>query len=275
MQLTRTTVALLLAVLVALQTGCNNDPEPRGEKIDLKLNLAKGAAYKLFYDMDMDMAVKAQGQAMDMKMQMGFGMAMNVDDVSDKGIHTITTKYDRVKMSMNGMGQNMSYDSQTDKAPPAQFKPLKDLLAIAMTLEMNPKGKVLKISGLEGSAALGEQKAQFEQMMEQAFGMYPEEPIDIRDSWTQQMNVATQPNMPMSVNITYTLYDRQNGKAIVRIDGDIKTGGQVTMEGTMKGEFVVDEATGWTEKGNMTMDISGDMPGGSMTMDAKITITGQ
>lgn len=269
------TVALLLAVLVALQTGCNNDPEPRGEKIDLKLNLAKGAAYKLFYDMDMDMVVKAQGQSMDMDMQMGFGIGMNVDDVSDKGVHTITTKYDRVKMSMKGMGQNMSYDSQTDQNPPEQFKPMKELLALAMTLEMNPKGKVLKVSGLENSPTLSQQKAQFEQMMSQAFGMYPDEPVDIRDSWTQQVDMATQPNMPMSVTLTYSLYDRQNGKAIIKIDGDIKTSGQMTMEGTMTGEFVVDEATGWMEKGNMNMDISGDMPGGSMTMDATITITGQ
>lgn len=277
MKNSRLMVALTLLACVALQTGCGgNDPKPRGEKIQLQLNLAKGASYKLMYDMDMDISASAQGQTMKMDMTMGFGMSMNVDDVTENGIHTITTKYDSVKMNMTGMGQSIKYDSSSDKAPPAGMEALTELLKVAMTIDMDRKGKVLKVSGLDGGGIMGEQKQQFEQMMSQAFGTYPDQPVDIRDSWRQTLNMAAQPQMPMTMDVTYTLYDRQNGKAIIKVDGTLKATGQADLDGTMEGEIIISEKTGWTEKANMTMDISGTVAGGGkMDMQGKITITGQ
>jgi hypothetical protein len=105
------------------------------------------------------------------------------------------------------------------------------------------------------------------QSFDQMMAFLPKEPVDIRDSWSGSMEMANDPNMPMKVDATYTLYDRKDGKAIVKVKG--KMSSTAGLSGTMDGTMTIDEATGWNEGGEMTLHMSGNMQGVDAEVEGK------
>lgn len=250
-----------------------------GEKVDLRLNLKPGDQRKMTADMDFDMDIQSQK----VKMNMAFGMGFKVVDVDSNGDHTIACTYDRVRMKMAAGPLNIDYDSAN---PPEQANPLTQvfgaMVGTKLTMKVTPKGKTLKVEGLDklaekmganlpesARANLENQTKGMTGSFDQMMAFLPKEPVAVGDSWKGSMDVATDPNMPMKVEATYTLKERKNGKAIVGIDGQMKGG--TGLSGTMKGTMTIDEKTGWNEGGKMTLDMSGNVQGMQMKMNGKIT----
>ena len=122
-----------ILVLLIAAIGCNDSsepggdktsdtpPEPRGEKITLKLQLQKGDIRKLAHDFDMNRRVSTQGQEIEMRMQMGSRIGVVVEDVDDAGLHTIKMTYDRIKFKISQGPMTVDYDSDkpSEDADPA------------------------------------------------------------------------------------------------------------------------------------------------------------
>jgi hypothetical protein len=272
-------VALALVIC-----GCDSSPAPRGEKIALKLNLKPGDKVKMTADIDMKMNVKPPGQgAQKVNMAMGFGMSFDVLDVDQEGVHTIKATYDRVRMNVSGAGQSMAYDSDNPSgASNPGLKMLGAMVGSSLTMKVTPEGKTLEVTGVDemvekmsedappGAQANLEQQAEsITQSFDQMVAALPKDPVDIRDKWTGSMQMATDPNMPMKVDATYTLYDRKDGKAIIKIDGKMTSTKGIS--GTMQGTMRINEETGWTEGGEMNMEMEGKVQGVEMDMQGKIT----
>lgn len=250
-------------------------PQPRGEKITLKLNLPKGSKKAIGYDMNMNMNMTVPGQGpQQMLMAMGFEFGMEVKDVTAAGDHTIDMKYDRVKMDMNAGPLVMKYDSADKNAQPNPLsQQMSVLIGKTITATISPNGKTKNIKGLE-KLGPANQGAQMKQTLEQMFTMYPPKPVDIGDSWSEKRDMAAGPGMTMKADMKYTLIDRKGGNAIVKINGTFNAAGQAQLKGTMKGTIKINEKTGWTEAGNMDMTMAGNQGGIPLKMDAKITIDG-
>lgn len=278
-------VCVLAALGLALvASGCGEKaPAPRGEKIALKLNLKPGDQRKMTADVDMKITVSAPGREEQMNMSMGLGMSFDVLEVDDAGVHTLKTTCDRVRMNMSGGPMSIEYDSDN---PDAQQNPLTQPLAAmvgtSLTMKVTPEGKTLEVSGMDemadkmgaklppaARANLDQQAKGMTNQFDQMMAFLPKEPVDIGDSWSATMEMATDPNMPMSVDATYTLYDRKEGVAIIKVDGKMK-GGQ-GLSGTMTGTMRLDEATGWNQGGDMTMNMTGNVQGVEMKMEGKTT----
>jgi len=256
------------------------DPAPTGKKIELKLNLKKGDRRKMTADMDMNMEMTApgQGQKMKMNMSMGFGMGFDVLDVDEKGVHTIKATYDRIRMDMTGGPVSIQYDSEK---PPALENPMTQVFGAmvgqSLTMKVTPEGKTLEVKGADELAeriagklpplARGGAKQQAESMtqsFDRMMAFLPKKPVDIGDTWSGNMDMTSDPNMPMKVDATYTLYDRKKGKAIVKVDGKMKS--SEGLSGTVSGTMTIDEATGWIDGGETSLDMKGTMKG----VDAKV-----
>jgi hypothetical protein len=218
-----------------------------------------------------------------MDMAMGFGMSFDVLDVDDDGVHTIKATYGRVRMNVSGGGQSMSYDSDNPSAASNPgLKMLGAMVGSSLVMKVTPQGKTLEVTGVDemvekmsedappGAQAQLEQQAEsITQSFDQMMAALPKEPIDIGDTWSGSMEMASDPNMPMKVDATYTLYDRKDGKAIIKIDGKMSSSKGVS--GTMEGTTRINEETGWTEGGEMNMDMEGTVQGVEMEMEGKIT----
>lgn len=277
-----TAVLPILALLLAT-TGCDSSPKPTGEKIELKLNLKKGDTRKLAYEVDMNTKVSAKGKEAQIGMQIGFGLGVEVEDVDDAGLHTMKITYDRIRFKASGGPTTIDYDSDKSSGadnPATQM--FQAMVGASLTLKVTPDGKTTEVLGLDefadkiaakappgGAAQIRSQLDGMKKSFDQMMAPYPKEPVDICDTWTGEMNLASDPNLPMTVKAKYTLHDRKDGVAIIKIDGQMSSTAGIS--GTMTGTMEVEEETGWTKGGTLTMKMSGKVQDSSMEMDGKIT----
>ena len=265
---TRSTLAAFAMMALSLAAAAHAQ-----EKITLKLNMEEGAKRSTSFTMDMDNMVTANDTQINVKMNMAMDMSIEVKEVGGDGTHTMAFTYDRIRMKMSGP-LTVDYDSanQEQEGDPLS-RVFGGLAGQTITTVMTPQGKVKEVRGFEELAEkLGVPKEQLKQQgdqMTQMMAALPTMPVGIGDTWEATMNVPNQGGM--TTTSTYTLTDRQDGEAIVKIDGKITSA--AGLNGTMTGTMRVNEKTGWTEHGNMTMNMNGDIPGaGKMVMTGKITL---
>lgn len=255
--------------------------QANGDKVKLRLNLKTGELRDFNYAMDATSNVKVGEQTVSMKMNMGMQMAISTVDVDAAGNHALQFRYDRVKFRMSGGGIKMKYDSRTDDPDNPATKAFGAMVGTALTFHLAPNGEVIKIEGADelakrlainlpgGEDALKKQLENTKSQLGQIFATFPDKPVGIGDTWITMFETSPGPQMKMAVHATYTLAERRDGKAIIEVSGkisDMESG----LSGNMSGSIRVDEATGWTEIGNLVMTIKGNVQGLAMDMSAKI-----
>lgn len=263
----------------------------QAEKIELKLNLPQGAQKSLSQDMVFDMSTSAGGQQFKMQMSMGFKIGVKVEEVSDAGLHTMKLTYERIQMKMAGP-VSMEYDSaKKDGNAGAQnpaFAMFDAMIGESLTVKVQPNGKTTSVEGLDElvekmakkapgipAQAMKQQVESMKQSFDQMFGMYPDKPVAVGDTWDANMKMPANPQMEMNMDAKLTLKERGDGVATIGIDAKLSGAGAAKMNGTMKGQIKMAEKTGWTEGGKMTMDMKMSQGGADVTMDGKTTITSE
>jgi hypothetical protein len=95
---------------------------------------------------------------------------------------------------------------------------------VQLTVEITPQGRILSIGGVETARSLfGE--IDFQSYFEQSQPVFPERPLKVGDSWTQEVKVVSPRSEPVVTSSTYVL-DRvteEGGEpvAVIAFDGDI------------------------------------------------------
>lgn len=185
----------------------------------------------------------------------------------------------------------------------------------SVIVKVTPKGKTLAIEGLDAmmaemveKMAAGDEAAKeaMKQMMENfasedkvkemsdpMMTPFPKEPVGIGDSWYDIATVSV--GFPIDVDTTYILKARKDGVAVIDMISKIDLGNDIPladtgpvqmsmqMAGTQAGSLEIDEATGWTIRGRISMQFTGvtkiaaneQMPEGMtipMSMQGVITI---
>lgn len=95
---------------------------------------------------------------------------------------------------------------------------------ITIRYEMTPQGKILSVSGVETAKPLfGD--IDFESYFEQAQPTFPERPLKVGDSWTQEVRVVAPGVEPVTTSSTYVLeaLAEEGGEPVATIafDGEI------------------------------------------------------
>jgi len=283
------------------------------DKITLGLHLKAGQSFNLLHIIESDLTQTLMGQEMNISQTTGTGYTFDVQEVGDDGTATCKVTYKSVQMIMVIAGNRVEYDSTKPPASvPAAAKTAAALVGQSFSLRVSPTGRVTDVRGVEAiyekvlkeaefpnesmRATMEQQlKEQFgadaiRESMEQAIGAhFPDNPVDIGDSWVKQITVARP--YPMNLANTCTLKDRKAGIAVIDVSAKISTNpaakpmqiGPMAMSfelsGERKGQIEVEEATGWTVGARFTQQISGTIkaeggPEGTMSipLSGKITI---
>jgi carbon monoxide dehydrogenase subunit G len=299
-------ITALVAVVVLLTPAAGRAAD---DTVELKLNLEKGREYKLVITTEQSIVQWIMETEMEMDQTVVLGETFKVTDVAEDGTYTIEVKIGPVAMKMESQMMSFEFDSEDppDEIPMAA-RGMAAFVDQVFTVKMTPRGKVVELSGtdklfesmkdaFEGvdeqtrDRMIEDMKKQFggdglKEMMETFTAIYPDKPVGVGDSWEQKSVMSRV--FPLIANVTYTLAERKDGVASLKVDGTFEPNpkgeptkmGDMTMKialkGTQEGTLQIDETTGWFVAGEMTQEMEGEVtasgvPGvGEMSLPMRI-----
>jgi hypothetical protein len=299
-------IAALVAVVVLLTPAAGRAAD---DTVDLKLNLEKDHEYKLIITVEQNIVQWIMENEMEMDQTIVFGETFKVTDIAEDGTYTIEVTMGPVAMKMKSQMGSFEFDSENPPDEiPAPARVLAAFVDQVFTMKMTPQGKVVELSGMDKmlesmkdafddvdeqtrGQMIEQMKKQFgddgfKEMMENFTAIYPHKPVGVGDSWEQEVILARV--FPLIANVTYTLAERKDGVASLKVDGTFEPNpkgeptkmGDMTMKvalkGTQEGTLQIDEATGWFVAGEMTQKMEGEVtasgvPGvGEMSLPMRI-----
>jgi hypothetical protein len=249
----------------------------QGQKsADLKYNLNQGDTYSYIINIDQDVVFEANGQTMALDVQMTFESSTLVDGVTADSINLEST-IDRVKMTQGIFGMQVTYDSDD---PATAQNPMAAQIAQSMgmvvgksyTQVMDLKGNVIRMD--MGNLTENDDLANNLNSGAQ-FGLYPDYKVKVGDSW--EKDIAPVKESDMKVHAKYTLTKLSGKTATIQFDGIISANTMqdmdMKMDGTQKGEMIVDVNTGWLIESTINQDIELDVEQNGQKFPATISGT--
>jgi hypothetical protein len=299
-----------VGILLILAVGCTGG----GDGLDLRLNLEAGQSFGLKMVMDQKIDQDVQGQKVAMTQQMGVGYTFAVESVEPDGTAWVKTTYDWVMMKHDTPMGKTEYDSANPPEEiPLMAKGSATLVGNSISMLLEPKGTVLEVKGLDalfqkmleeidipqGPAFEGVEKQlkdQFgddalKEMMRNMMTHFPDEPVQVGDSWDQKVVIAK--GFPMIIETTHTLREHKDGVAIIDNESTIRpnpdasplemgtTRMRYELSGTQKGTTRIDVATGMplgaeltqTFEGQVNMEMAGTGDGQSQGWPMSVVST--
>jgi len=261
----RLVLLFVFAVLVTV-----NSVQARS-KFLLRLNLQKGSIYEMTMvtTSNIDQEMMGQKMKIDQKMEMVF--TYEVIDVLPN--HNFQIDYSIVKtklnMNMNGKEMNLDSESKNDTIPAVNI--LKDINKVKLSLEINPKGQVEKLEGIDdlknkiaGSPQLAQSmsmfsnEVNFSSFVSQSFGYFPEKEVGKGDKWTSFFKLPSLMNMETTLNFEVASMDKHetilNVLSDVNMESPVEQSGMkmnMKMKGTQTGTMTIDTRDGWFRASNL------------------------
>jgi hypothetical protein len=289
------TVIAITAIISALCFAQDAKPQAAAaEKVDLKLRLAPGDSHEMKMTQTQNITQSVNGQEMKMTQVMEMLLGIDCKSVDANGIMSVEMTYKTVKMTMDGAGQKMEFDSANPKPADAN-KPQEKMIAAIFSamvgckfgMNVSPTGETAGVSGIKEMMAKMREKLgdsneakmldaflskmfdekELKNMAGSLMVVFPKAPAAIGDTWydTMSMNIM----VPIDVETTYIFKSRKDGiayiDAVAKMDmGDsakkIEMGPaamSMQLAGTMNSKNQVDEKTGLVKKSEMTSNFSG------------------
>ncbi|WP_346238138.1 DUF6263 family protein [Niabella insulamsoli] len=174
-----------------------------------------------------------------MGQDMNIDLKYNIDmlyEISNKGAHkNLRMTYERLNMDMDAMGQKVRMDSDDPDTTNDASKSFRALKGETVEVVLDAKGKVIEVNGQDkiiakaGGDAIQKQTLEgvlgedaLKNMLNQAFGFYPEHPVKVGDSWTDSMTLKV-PYAIQAVN-TYTLSKVEGNRGFIKSVSKLITG---------------------------------------------------
>lgn len=265
-------------------------PVAQEGKLFFKLDLTPQSHYLSAIDMNQTITQTIDNSRQVLKQEMLMVWQYDVMDRDSDGNTHVQMTYRRVKMNQDFGQQKAEYDSDN---PPEFLDPsmkgMASLVGAELDMAISPGGRILNLGGVddllnkmieamglpenpEKEIVIRDLKRQFgedalKQSIEQATGFYPEKPVGLGESWTNEINLSS--GFPMQIISNYTLKSRQDGQATIDFTSQIKSDssigsmkmGPLTMvyniTGSQTGAILADEATGLPLSSKSKLQFSG------------------
>lgn len=260
---------LVTLFLITILLAAN--PVQAKSKVLLRLNLQKGSVYEMTQTTTTNIDQEMMGQKMkiDQKMEMVF--TYQVLDVLPNKNYQIEYSVMKTKLNTNINGQEKNLDSESSDQSSPMSSILKDICTTKLTLEINPRGQVEKLEGIDVLAkklAENQQLAQSMQMftdevsfssfMGQIFNYFPEKEIEKGDKWTSFFKLPSMMNMETTLNFEVASMDKRqtilNVLSDVNLDSPVEREGMkmnMKMTGTQNGTMTIDTKDGWVRSSEL------------------------
>jgi hypothetical protein len=175
----------------------------QAQKVSGKLLFQPGQVLNVSAKSTMSNLVNAMGQEIELKSESTIDQFYRVTNTTDES-HTLSHEVKRIRMNSEGMGNSMSFDSDSEKDMKGQFGgPVKELMAKKMNLVIDASGTTMMAmsdgSNTKKSDGGGEMLAQFigglSEMIEAPkqgeasfFKVLPSNEVGKGDGWTQTID---------------------------------------------------------------------------------------
>ena len=251
----------------------------QAKKVTLKLKLHKGTTFEMnmISNNIIDQEMMGQKMRIDQKMEMTFSyQVLNILPTKNFLIEYSLVK---VKMDINMGGQEVHIDSDKPDPSNPMNTSLTSLISSKLKFEMNPKGQIEKVEGLEEfSKKLGEnpQMAQtmsifmddksFESFVGQVFNYFPENKIKKGDKWSSSCKIPSLMNLETIMNFEVAAIEKDkislNVKSDVNMEGKVEPSGfkvDLKSKGTQMGTMEIDPSDGWLQQSDLTQKFDVNM----------------
>lgn len=258
-------------------------------KVLLRLKLLKGTTYEMTMTSTNLIDQEMMGQKMKIDQKMEMVLSYKVLDVLPNKNFLIEYSLLKMKLKMNINGQEMNIDSDSPDNNPNNAS-LKGLISNKLKLEINPKGQVQRIEGLEEytkTLAGNQQMSMTMQMFKdenslksfigQSFNYFPEKKIKKGDKWTSSFQIPTLMNMEAKMNFEVASIVKNmlslNVISDINIDTPVEQSGHkinVKATGNQSGTMNIDTDDGWlrlsdlSQKFDMKMKMKNPQTGEEM-----------
>ncbi|RYY39316.1 MAG: hypothetical protein EOO08_10745 [Chitinophagaceae bacterium] len=275
-------IQLLCSLILLLGSGSAS------AQVVLALNLQPGKTYA--YSIDLDIQSRKDDQEVTMEIKSAYDIFVS----GAKGdTLLLRTTYSRMVMSIVAGEMRISGDSHAtidndDRSPGAMMNRMMHALSgKSFLLKITREGAVLAVEGVDemtdavvADAGLPESeqaafRTTFSQQFNersiresftQSFNIYPNKSVKVGDSWDRKF--VSNAN-GLSANATYTVKAIKGDLVYLDIVSDLQMNNG-SMNGTQKGNMVLEAATGLMRNGEIKQHITGDAE-----INNTCTITGQ
>jgi hypothetical protein len=274
--------ALLLAIVGVSALASAEDRQEHGDKIQLKLNLAKGDRKSISAAADTQVRWQLNGQPVDLQIKALLECEIEVTDHDATGGYTVQATEKRVSCSIKGG----SVDTAVDSKEPAELAKSQSQYQYATALIGQPIQVTLDSLGQpqlvpEMDKIIAAMKAKTPPVapevtrqhisairdgLKLTMARLPDKPLAIGDSWTERRKIDQ-----LEIEATCRLRDCRDGVAIVDVDGTMKLA-LGDLQGPVHGQLQIDQATGWLEKGTVDLNLAN---GEILKLNGTITIAGK
>jgi hypothetical protein len=270
------------------------------QSYDLKLNLKQGQKYDQSMSMNMLMDEAVAGQQVKINTKARFVFAQAVKGIDKDGNYQIESSYARMVIDVDAMGSKISYDSdkkvtdKTDTTTAEIAKSFSKVICKKYTVTLTPKGKVVKIEGLdeilagmsENSNPVAQQiiSSSFDAKKMGAnyssfYDYLPDHEVKKGDTWKHRNSIESV--IPMDVEATYTLKEIKGNIATIGMNADLSMKddsvemqgmpAKIDLKGSYTGDYEMDIKTGLGKTAKINMPITGNMEimGMSVPLDIK------
>lgn len=246
-----------------------------GQSLSRKAVFAKGQQLERVASVNMSFGMEMMGQTIDMKNVNTITSLVEVKDATAKD-YALATTVKRVVSSMSGMGQEMNYDSdKKDESPNEMGQKMGEMVGKTKHVTIDTKGIIVTSDDSTGNE-LAEKAGGFMSMTGgltnaatkpgssyDLIASLPDKAVKAGDSWID----STVSGQGKAVT-NYKVLEVKGDEAIVSMDGTITQSGEMenngmtinmNINGTSKGQYTMEVATGIIRKRNATMDATGTM----------------
>ncbi|MFT3904256.1 MAG: DUF6263 family protein [Niabella sp.] len=240
------------------------------QKTTLRFQPANGSQYTCKTTTKTTVLQEVMGQKMEI---ISNSLIANTYNIKDAGTNKdLKTTIDSISTRASAMGNEIILSSENDDE---SSKPMRDIKGKSYTATVTPLGKIEKVTGMdelvnasEGNNDISKMfsKDALTQMASQSFRFYPENAVNVGDTWTTNSQITT----PVAINTknTYKLLKIDNDIATLEVSGDLATDGEVktinqgmevimTLSGTQSGTMKVNIKNGIPISSNIKQDMKG------------------
>lgn len=243
---------------------------------DLKYNVNKGDAYEYVVDIDQDVVFETNGQTMALDVQITLENSTIVEAVYNDSIK-LKSVIERIKMVQGIFGMQVTYDSDD---PASNENPMAAKIAETMGTVigksylqvMDARGGIIRMDmgNLTDNDDIVDNINSGTQ-----FAVYPDHPVKVGESWEEDITPVAESDMKMHAK--YTLIKLSGKQATIQFDGTISANKMqdmdLRMEGTQKGEMIVDVKSGWLIESTVDQEIEMDVEQSGQKFPATISGT--
>ena len=272
-------LSIIPFLLIFLGLSCKSKPG-EGEGRLLKFNPASNSNYNYMISWKTVTDIMGQQTMVDIKT----GYRMKVIS-SEKGLHTLDVVFQKFSMDMQAMGVVIKADTDHPQPIISSDERQNDPGGIIsrvftriggkkFTMQVNEEGEILKLEGLneviEGivdsievpdhlrmqiRASLKDQfnSTSIRDGLTPTLFIYPNELIRKGDSWTK--TYSTSGNMPAQYQVRFTVTEINGDMINIVSEAAITGTGEMTMQGKMSGNQLIDNRSGLVTKAEFTEEV--------------------